>query len=175
MGCYAALQDWDAIYRFAWAHDAKKINQPIQMEGFDISGDPLSQLSDRITAAMFLRGDVRQATRKYAYSITASIFNEPVCNNAYPYKFAKLGLISQIGSTLNAGNSSGFSTTQTKSSHLFSTVKKTRIAGKKLSGENPPSAVREKSDWRAADRPFLLRLPGQNPLRPPNRPPRGNF
>lgn len=136
MGCYAALQDWDAIYRFAWAHDAKKINQPIQMEGFDISGDPLSQLSDRITAAMFLRGDVRQATRKYAYSITASIFNEPVCNNAYPYKFAKLGLISQIGSTLNATEE------QRKQLRLFNNA-----------GEIRPSFLNSKKDadrWEKA-------------------------
>ncbi len=102
MGGYAALQDWDAIYRFAWAHDIRKIEGQLRMEGFDIAGDPISQLSDRITAAAFLRGDVKAAPRKYASNISRKAFDAPKSPGSYSGDFLKLGLIAQIGSTLEA-------------------------------------------------------------------------
>ncbi len=107
MGGYAALQDWDAIYRFAWAHDIRKIKGQLRMEGFDIAGDPISQLSDRITAAAFLRGDVQAAPRKYAMNISERLFNVPGALRGYSRDFLKLGLIAQIGSTLNLPEKQG--------------------------------------------------------------------
>ena len=39
-GAYAALQGWDAIWRFAFSHDMRNLTQPSPGNYFDVSVDP---------------------------------------------------------------------------------------------------------------------------------------
>ena len=59
-GALAALQDWDGLWRFAYAHGRGSVlENPRQSPGyFDLSTDPLSQASDRASICLFLRGDI---------------------------------------------------------------------------------------------------------------------
>ncbi len=60
-GAWAALQNWDGLWRFAWSHSDKGVSNPCgqQCGFFDLSGDPLSVASDRATLCLFLRGDIK--------------------------------------------------------------------------------------------------------------------
>ena len=97
IGGYAALQDWDALYRFAWSHSRNSVINLGAPGGFDAANDPLAQLSDRISVLLFRRGDVEPAKEKYAYVVPANLFDtdEPL---SFPREFSELGLIAQIGS-----------------------------------------------------------------------------
>lgn len=107
-GAYASLQDWDAVFRFAWSHSSTGIDQVTTLAAtFDINSDPLAQLSDRIAMAMFLRNDVNAAKEKYAYEVPANVTSGMFQSESIPYPehFASLGLIAQTGSVI-AGKSS---------------------------------------------------------------------
>ena len=58
-GARAAVQDWDGLWRFAYAHTADALvdNEQHFPGYFDVSTDPLSQASDRASICLFLRGD----------------------------------------------------------------------------------------------------------------------
>ncbi len=61
-GALAALQDWSAVWHFAWTHGPEGIIAPEKSKSvgmFDVSGDPVSQLAERTVAALFLRGDLQ--------------------------------------------------------------------------------------------------------------------
>ncbi|MGE9296080.1 MAG: hypothetical protein ACQKBV_07335, partial [Puniceicoccales bacterium] len=57
-GAYAALQGFDGIYRFAWAHDRKMVVGQEPGLGFDIAQDPIGLLTEHIIGMFWLRGDV---------------------------------------------------------------------------------------------------------------------
>jgi len=61
MGAAAALQDWDAVWNFAYAHRRESITTPSPVGYFDLASDPLAQASDRVAQLLFLRGDVKTA------------------------------------------------------------------------------------------------------------------
>ncbi|MBP5234279.1 MAG: hypothetical protein J6333_12860, partial [Planctomycetes bacterium] len=60
-GALAALQDWDALWRFAYSHAAAPVTKPAPMGYFDLCGDPLNQVADRAAVLLFRRGDLRPA------------------------------------------------------------------------------------------------------------------
>ena len=60
-GAYAALQDWDGLYRFQWAYAKEAIRPNGLISVFDIVNDPAAQLADRLIHALFIRGDVSAA------------------------------------------------------------------------------------------------------------------
>ncbi len=58
-GTLGALQDWDGIWRFDWAHTRDGIANPSGPIGyFDIVNDPLSLAAERAALCLFLRGDL---------------------------------------------------------------------------------------------------------------------
>ena len=58
-GAIGALQDWDGIWRFDWAHTRGGIANPSGPIGyFDIVNDPLSLAAERAALCLFLRGDL---------------------------------------------------------------------------------------------------------------------
>jgi hypothetical protein len=61
MTAYAGLQDWDGLYRFAHSHNIENLKAESAGNGFDLATDPISQLTERVGALMFLRGDVAPA------------------------------------------------------------------------------------------------------------------
>lgn len=68
-GAMAALQDWDALWRFAWSHGDKGVQGPKAMTYFDMSGDPLGLASERASMCLFLRRDVEPYANTLAYQV----------------------------------------------------------------------------------------------------------
>ncbi len=109
MGAYASLQDWDGLYRFAWAHDSALLREQKPVSGFDISTDPLNQLTERQILLMFGRGDVAPAKKKYVYGVTMKEATEKGIGDMwstgiFPNSFNAMGLLSKIGSQVIEGD-----------------------------------------------------------------------
>ncbi len=95
MGAYSALQDWDGLYRFAWAHSDGKATTVEPINGFDMATDPLSMMTERQVALLFARGDVAPAPSRVIYPVDM----DEVLTNwwAFPDEASRLGLSVQIG------------------------------------------------------------------------------
>ena len=103
MGAYASLQDWDAIYRFAWSHDKANMFVPSPSKGFDIVTDPLSQLTERQAVLLFGRRDAAPAKGSAAYGVTADDafvggLGDMWSRGLYPRPFTELAYTVRIGS-----------------------------------------------------------------------------
>jgi len=58
-GAMGALQDWSALWRFAYSHRLENMFSTNSTAGyFDVATDPLSQASDRASICLFLRRDL---------------------------------------------------------------------------------------------------------------------
>ncbi len=96
MGAYCALNDLDGFFRFNFSSTSWRLtNQQKRIVVFESCYDPVKQLSDRIAAALFLRGDVAPSPVKVGYTIPRSLFDR---QQDYGYPALKTsGLINQIG------------------------------------------------------------------------------
>ncbi len=108
MGAYAALQDWDGLYRFAWSHSNANMFTPSRLEGFDIVTDPIGQFTERQIVLMFGRGDVRKAESIVAYGVTkAEAFERGLgdmwARGLFPHAFTHQALKHRIGSFVADG------------------------------------------------------------------------
>ena len=72
VGALGAMQDWDGIWRFAYAHSREKIHNRDNREPsyFDLASDPLAQASERAAICLFLRGDVKPLAGGVALSLS---------------------------------------------------------------------------------------------------------
>ncbi len=106
IGGYAAMQDWDGLYRFAWSHSRENMEAVAVPKGFDIVNDPQAQLGERIINLLFMRDYIRPAKEAYAFTYTNQDISSITgsANNAgeYPAAFTELGLYARIG-TLGPG------------------------------------------------------------------------
>ncbi|MBT63242.1 MAG: hypothetical protein CML13_08525 [Puniceicoccaceae bacterium] len=95
MGAYSALQDWDGLYRFAWAQGVEKGTTAHAIRGFDMATDPISMMGERQVALLYARGDVAPATSRVVYPVDM----DEVLTNWWSFseKFSRLGLAVQIG------------------------------------------------------------------------------
>ena len=104
MGAYAALQDWDGLYRFAWSHGYEGVREdPFRINGFDISGDPVALYTERLVALLFARGDAAPARERHVYAVAMDEATDPGVGDMwakgiFPHDFNTLGLLHQIGS-----------------------------------------------------------------------------
>ena len=99
MGAYASLQDWDALYRFAYAHHTSHIlgNGHIHVNAcWDISVDPVKALSDRIGILLFQRGDVSPA-RECIPTIVCNDLAGNEVNRPDGWDIKQLAFVSKIG------------------------------------------------------------------------------
>ena len=108
MGAYAALQDWDALYRFAWSHARAALGGTHGIKGFDNVRDPVGQLTERQIALLFGRGDVSPAKNVYGYGVTkdeafAGGLGDMWAKGLFPRSFTELGYTSRIGSFVADG------------------------------------------------------------------------
>ena len=108
MGAYASLQDWDAIYRFAWSHDRGNMFGPSPSKGFDIVTDPLSQLAERQAVLLFGRRDASPAKGSAAYGVTADEafaggLGDMWSRGLFPTPFTELAYGTRIGSFVADG------------------------------------------------------------------------
>ena len=80
-GAEAALQDWSALWRFAWTHGVAGVTQP-ETKGvgsFDIANDPLQRASDLACVLLFLRGDIAPLQDEFPIDFDrASLDGEPL-------------------------------------------------------------------------------------------------
>ncbi len=108
IGGYAGLQDWDALYRFAWSHGRYNMDKVDVPYGFDIVNDPQAQLAERIINLLFMREYIRAAKPAFAFTCTSGqlrrLAGPPEDDGDYPAEFTELGLYGRIG-TLGAAAS----------------------------------------------------------------------
>ena len=71
MGAYLALQDWDGLFQYSWAHARHIAMWNTGHSTFDSANDPLAHATDRITMLLFRRGDVSPAKEAVAYRVPA--------------------------------------------------------------------------------------------------------
>ena len=103
MGAYAALQDWDALYRFAWSHSRAALDGAHEIKGFDNVRDPVGQLTERQIVLLFGRGDASPAKNVYGYGVTkdesfSGGLGDMWSKGLFPRQFTELGYTSRIGS-----------------------------------------------------------------------------
>ena len=108
MGAYAALQDWDALYRFAWSHSRSNLFTPARARGFDIVTDPIGQLTERQIVLLFGRGDVAHAKNTYGFGVTKdaahrSGLGDMWAKGLFPHPFTQLAYTSKVGSFVADG------------------------------------------------------------------------
>ena len=100
-GGYAAFQDWDGLYRFAWwSHMRETRLHEAPINGFDIAEDSNAHLSERLIWALFLRGDVSSGREAVAWPYGESVLKnwKSLDDTVYPVDFQKLGFNAKIGS-----------------------------------------------------------------------------
>ena len=96
---YAAYQGWNSFFRFMWSCGPWSLNKPFRAVPFEETSDPIMQLSDRVAAALFLRGDLAAAKRGYAIEVSPD--GTPKANADGT---AFLGLIARVASTTDAAS-----------------------------------------------------------------------
>ena len=71
LGAQAALQNWAALWRFAWSHGVGGIVAPERksLGSFDISGDPIMLASERAFMHLFLRRDLPELPESDTYAL----------------------------------------------------------------------------------------------------------
>ncbi len=69
-GALGALQDWDGVWRFAYAHNRNNLVEPGPLNYFDVAADPLNQAAERASLCLFLRGDIQPAEHSIAITAT---------------------------------------------------------------------------------------------------------
>ena len=102
MGAYAALQDWDAVYRYCYAHEVKRSHNPTPAFYLDYITDPINLLAERIVGLLFFRGDVKPANTAIPFVLDESALATPDALDrrkaSVPQTASLLGLYGKIGS-----------------------------------------------------------------------------
>ncbi len=76
-GALASLQDWDAIWRFAYCHKDKDISTPSPIDYFNLVSDPLNQAADRTALLLYLRRDLTVAPGRLAVALPLESLRNP--------------------------------------------------------------------------------------------------
>ena len=101
-GAYAALQDWDGMFRFTYTHSPDRVRNPESpIYLFDIVGDPLRSLSERIGALLFLRTDVAPAKNEFSVRIGRDYQRNAENPEFFPPEFQYGTCISKIGTVVD--------------------------------------------------------------------------
>ncbi len=102
MGAYSSFQDWDAIYRFAYAHHFRNTQEVVAASGFDIATDPLTLLSERLALLLFLRRDVRPGEKLVPFAVSEAATNRQGAYSwglgDYPADYRRVAMTHRIGS-----------------------------------------------------------------------------
>lgn len=106
LSAYSALQGYDAIYHFAYAHSPKRIKKNLPTSGgssdpFDATSDPIKAISMKIGSALFLATDGVK-TAPISFTILQDGIKGLLFKQKYPAKIADLGLIASVGTVIGA-------------------------------------------------------------------------
>lgn len=106
----AGLQDWDALFAFAYA-DQKREYDPTRINGaFDLAGHPAKLAFVRTAAAAFRRGLVAPGRSRIELSVPEQPSALPFTEDALPDAWGALGVpastvaLRQLGVSLRVGN-----------------------------------------------------------------------
>ena len=100
-GAYAALQDWDAIYRFTYTHSAKSLDEDAPGGLFDGAVEPMQFLSEKLALLLFLRGDVKPSEVKIPVIVDAKSLESENAQGRYSHNQICAGLVDQLGSIVD--------------------------------------------------------------------------
>ena len=93
---YAALQDWSALFQFAYSHSREKvIYDNITESHFDTSTDVVKSLAQRIGVRLFLDRELKPAPVTFAAVLTGG--EGMSFAREYSAEINRLGLIARIG------------------------------------------------------------------------------
>jgi hypothetical protein len=82
-GVCAARQDWDGLWRFAYAHTMDNVREGKgAINYFDVAVDPVALAADRAMVCLFLRGDLNAAGAKVL--LTTDVRSERPAGKAFP-------------------------------------------------------------------------------------------
>lgn len=98
-GAYGALQDWDALFQFAYAHNRTRIMRSHDVAGhFDTSTDPVKALAQRIGVRLFLDREVKPAPISFAAVLTSG--KGMNFTREYSREINRLALIARVGTLI---------------------------------------------------------------------------
>lgn len=99
MAAYAAFQDWDGLWQFAYGHSSRIVkNEDTYYGFFDIAADLTKTFAERIAARLFLAGGVEPASRNFAVAIGDA--GRLPADADYPDSVSELGFVAGIGTTV---------------------------------------------------------------------------
>jgi len=102
-GALAALQDWSAVFRFAYSHSLEKMFAPDRLDYFDLASDPLNLAADRVALLIFLRGDLAPSPLKIVLAGAERNFVGPeAVNAATAPPWAALAFVARVGHRIGA-------------------------------------------------------------------------
>lgn len=100
-GAYASLQDWSALCRFAYSHDASLFRkEESRQEFFDIANDPVRLLSERAGNLFFLRGDIRPSDLAVPLLLNWRHFESPDSSDECGIVPQRMGLVAKTGNVI---------------------------------------------------------------------------
>lgn len=99
-GAYAALQDWDMLFRYNYAERYPEQGPGRTGVAYDLRNDPMQLLSEKLIALLFLRGDVSPAKLKLPILVRPDVPSRLSCDAGYPAHIAMAGMVGQIGSVV---------------------------------------------------------------------------
>ena len=102
MGAAAALQDWDAVWRFAYSHGHDASLTPTPIDYFNMANDPGRQATERAALMLFLRGDLKPAPHLLTLERKRADLETPGPKTpAPPSGFGDLALVTRVGTRLD--------------------------------------------------------------------------
>lgn len=104
LAAFAAMQDWNALYRFAYSHTSRNLFSGQLSGSFDAVNDPIQLLSDRLAAAFFLRGDVKRIEAAFPIAVSPDEHLNYIAH--YPKGAQELTFFGRVGSVLHRNNGS---------------------------------------------------------------------
>jgi hypothetical protein len=111
MGAVSALQDWDAIWRFAYSHGRDSVIAPRPADYFNMAQDPLRQASERTGILLFLRGDAKVAQNMVTATVDPKSLTELGANLPKLPNYKDITSITKVGVSLAPGGKNKFGET----------------------------------------------------------------
>jgi hypothetical protein len=104
-GTLGAIQDWDGIWRFSYAHSRESVKAPGRLNYFDVASDPLNLAAERASLCLFLRGDLQAAAHGVAIKATrGQLLDAPSSSRDKTPPWNAMAWVSRVGWTVATEN-----------------------------------------------------------------------
>lgn len=105
-GAYAALQDWDGLFRYNYAERYPESGPGRTGVSYDMRNDPIQIMSEKLIALLFLRGDVSASALKIPMQVRPDAAERLSESQQAPTSFFRFGMLGQLGAVIS-GDSAG--------------------------------------------------------------------